>query len=344
MTGFAQFFDNLQSDSHMAARVLRLLLRGVAGGYSVGVRLREFGFQHGYWQTTTLPVPVISVGNITTGGTGKTPAVIWLVRKLQEMGKRQPVILSRGYGQDEVRLLQESLPAIPHFTHRRRAKAGQEALQKLGQQLCFVLDDGFQHRRLVRDVDIVLIDATNPFGYGYLVPRGLLREPLSQLRRAHAIILTRCNQVQPESLQSLSKRIRELAPHALQAQAIHAPKALRLLGKSESYPPSFLWGKTCLLFAGIGNPQSFYRTAATLGIHIAQSVYFLDHHAYSAADLSKLVDQACLARAKCLLTTAKDAVKLLALPTPPLPIWILDIELEIQSGEAELVKLLQPLI
>jgi tetraacyldisaccharide 4'-kinase len=326
-------YSLLQSRS-MACRILQAGLSVAAGAYGLAVALREQALARGYLSSHRLPAPVVSIGNITVGGTGKTPATIWVVQKLREMNAPAPVILSRGYGQDESKLLAERLPDIPHFTHPRRFLAGCRAIQELGHALCFVLDDGFQHRRLWRDLDIVLLDATRPFGFGHLLPRGLLREPVSRLCRADVILFTRCDQVAPESLETLSTQVRHLSPRALQARAIHAPLSVRELGQGPKYPPLFLAGKKCFVFAGIGNPGSFSATVRQMGASLAGQCFFKDHHAYSRSDLVYLSQAAEKSGADGLATTAKDAVKLAGLELGSLSIWVVDIEFRVCENEA----------
>jgi tetraacyldisaccharide 4'-kinase len=334
-------WENLLTQSHVGARIALVALQGAAGVYGFVVALRELGFAKNWLTVHRLPSPVISIGNITAGGTGKTPATIWLVRSLKALGGRLPVILSRGYGQDEVELFRAALPDTPHFTHHRRFEAGLLAIRQHGERLCFVLDDGFQHRRLYRDLDIVLIDATQPFGYGHMLPRGLLRESLSHLRRAQVLMLSKCDLVSGECLQELSAKLKIIAPHALLVESVHRATAIRELRQGKLLSPQALAGKRCLLFAGIGRPLAFRHTAENLGIQVADMVPFFDHHAYTPKDWFWLMQRAHSRQCDGLLTTAKDAVKLGTMQAGDLPLWVLDIELVVRQGEKELLLLVQ---
>ncbi|HZW29293.1 MAG TPA: tetraacyldisaccharide 4'-kinase, partial [Isosphaeraceae bacterium] len=183
-----------------AAVVARTLLSCAAAGYGAAIALRNGSFEHGWLRVHRLGVPVVSVGNLTVGGTGKTPMVEWLARWFRAR-RRRVVIVSRGYRgeqglNDEGLVLEENLPDVPHLQDRDRVRAGRVALQELEADI-LVLDDGFQHRRLARDLDVVLIDALEPFGLGHLLPRGLLREPVRSLRRADLVVLSRADLVDP---------------------------------------------------------------------------------------------------------------------------------------------------
>src|SRR5262245_17167980 len=181
-----------------AAAVARLGLGAVSGLYCLGVSARNAAYDWGWKTAHRAAVPVVSVGNLTLGGTGKTPMVEWVARWFRGRGARV-AILSRGYGQaeglnDEGRVLEENLPDVPHFQGADRVELARIAVEESESQV-LVLDDGFQHRRLARDLDIVLLDALEPFGLGRLFPRGLLREPVSSLRRAGLVVLSRADLV-----------------------------------------------------------------------------------------------------------------------------------------------------
>ena len=189
--------------NHPAMRTLRVLLRPVGWLYGLIICIRNRLYDWHMLRAVRLNVPVICVGNITAGGSGKTPVVIALCEALIRQGRR-PGILTRGYkgtgdDSDEVRLFHTALPEVPVIVDADRVRGGRRALVNHDIDV-LVMDDGFQHRRLVRDCDVVLIDATNPWGYGHLLPSGLLREPISALKRASAILMTRCDQVAPGQL------------------------------------------------------------------------------------------------------------------------------------------------
>ena len=179
----------------MAGTLARCLLSAVEVPYTWAVRWRNYGYDHGQSPSQRVSVPVISVGNLSMGGTGKTPLVAWIAQRLQQRGVRVTLV-SRGYGavagkpNDEALELEQKLPGVPHLQNPDRVAAAQKGIAELGSQ-AILLDDGFQHRRLARDLDIVLLDAVEPFGFGHVFPRGTLREPISGLRRADLVALSR---------------------------------------------------------------------------------------------------------------------------------------------------------
>ena len=301
----------------LAPALARAALRGLSWPYAAATAARNACYAAGLLRQHRAGVPVVSVGNITVGGTGKTPLVAWVVARLVELGRR-PAVLIRGYKaaagvSDEARVLeglcnpsgqavQVSLIVNPdRLAGARQAVAG-------GADVC-VLDDGFQHRRLWRDLDMIALDATCPFGHEAVLPRGLLREPLTGLRRAGLIVITRCEQVSPDALQAIRRRLTDLAPQALVAESVMRP--VGLLGPAgQSDPPAALHGKRVWAFCGLGNPAAFYATLRSLGADLAGQTTFDDHHAYTPRDLQRLASQARAAGAELLLTSAKDAVKL----------------------------------
>src|SRR5438876_5539483 len=190
----------------VGSSLCRLALSVASGPYGSAVHLRNWCYDRGWLPTHRPPVPVISVGNLTAGGTGKTPCVEYLARFLQARGLR-PAVLSRGYRgngrpNDEALILEANLPDVPHLQGKDRVTRASQAVRVFGADV-LILDDGFQHRRLRRDLDLVLIDAMNPWGHGRLLPRGLLREPISSLRRADAVIVTRLDQAQPAEIERI---------------------------------------------------------------------------------------------------------------------------------------------
>ena len=195
----------------------------VSLGYRIVIALRNVLFDCGLRKPRRVAVPVISVGNLTTGGTGKTPVVALIVELLVQL-ERRPAIISRGYrsvdgeANDEKRVLERLCPGIPHEQNRSRFQAAESLLQKSARDI-IVMDDGFQHRQLHRDFDIVLIDATNPFGYGSLLPRGLLREPLSALRRADLVLITRADMEDQRNAEADDA----IQPQALSTESFASP-------------------------------------------------------------------------------------------------------------------------
>ena len=282
-----------------------------------------------------MPVPVVSVGNLTAGGTGKTPFVEYVARFYRNLGYRV-AILSRGYGgrggrNDEALVLEENLPDVPHLQGADRVALARTAVAERKSEV-LVLDDGFQHRRLARDVDVVLIDATTPWGHGYLLPRGLLREPPSSLRRADVIAMTRCDQVPAEQRERLLRTIDRIAPHKLLVETTHRPVELR--NSDGEKAPLELLREGPAAFCGIGNPEAFRRTLLDLGARLEDFRSYPDHHAYSGADVEELHHWAGrLPSGTPIVTTQKDAVKLRLSRLGDRPLWWLRIRLRVESGQ-----------
>ncbi|MGQ9649694.1 MAG: tetraacyldisaccharide 4'-kinase [Phycisphaerae bacterium] len=294
-----------------------------------------------------LDVPVISVGNLTVGGTGKTPMCGWLCRHLLGRGLK-PAVLSRGYKAtqeglaDEMLMLSRQYPQAVLVAHPDRYRAGCLAVEHYGAQVV-ILDDGFQHRRMGRDLDLLLVDATRPFGFGHLLPRGLLRESLRGLARAHAIVLTRCDHAAPDQVAEIEKSIRRQHPQALVVRAVHRPCGFTGLdGVSVPMPRAARIG--CL--AGIARPDAFERTVADMGIRAAQVQWWPDHHCYTTADADMIRCWAERNRLEAIITTEKDAVKLGALKADwPLPVVALHVEIDmLDDGEVILSGLIHEML
>jgi tetraacyldisaccharide 4'-kinase len=303
--------------------------------YAGAVRLRNWLYDQGWAASWRVPVPVVSVGNLTLGGTGKTPCVEYVARWYHQRHLRVG-LLSRGYGtsagpNDEALVLEENLPDVPHWQGADRAALARSAIGEDGSDL-LILDDGFQHRRLHRDLDLALVDGTDPWGQGRIFPRGLLREPPSVLRRADLVLLTRCDQVEADRLARLRDEVACAAPGVPIVETVHRPVALRDSAGKES-APELLAGRKVAAFCGIGNPDAFRGTLAALGARVAAFRTFSDHHAYTGADVASL--DAWLARQapECVaVTTQKDLVKLRLPRLGGLPLWGLRIALEVRAG------------
>jgi len=319
--------------------------------YSAAVRLRNRLYSNGLLKSHHADVPTICVGNLTTGGTGKTPLVVWLCRKIDQKSKIKDqkcrvAILTRGYRTrkdeptDEPALLAAQCPDVPVVVNPDRVAGAAEAIRTHGAQV-LVMDDGFQHRRLARDLDIVAVDATAPFGYGRLLPAGLLREPIAGLKRAHAVVLTRCNQVSEDALTRVEARIREANRDLVVARSIHTPVAVRT-SDGEEIPLTRLTDKPVFAFCGIGNPEAFFRTIRELGVVSVGSRTFDDHHNYTAEDLADIHKQATEQQASLVLTTQKDWTKVVrsTLPESPPPLAYLAIDVRITAGEEMLTALI----
>jgi tetraacyldisaccharide 4'-kinase len=313
----------------------RLGLRLAAVPYGLAVRLRNLLYDCGLKRVERVEVPVVSVGNLSVGGTGKTPCVEYVAAFYRGLDLRV-AILSRGYGgsdgrNDEALLLEENLPDVPHLQGADRVALARSAIEELESEI-LVLDDGFQHRRLGRDLDVVLLDATAPWGYGGLLPRGLLREPASSLKRAGVVVLTRCDQVGDAERASLRERVRRLAPAAPVAEATHRPEGL-VNGERTEEGLTALRGRPLAAFCGVGNPESFRRTLTDLGGDVRAFRVYPDHHAYTRADVADLHAWGkSLSDDAVLVTTQKDLVKLRLTRLGERPLWALRIRLHFESG------------
>jgi len=323
--------------------------------YGAITRTRLSLYKRGTFHTTRLERPVISIGNITTGGTGKTPLVEWVSRKLAAKGKKV-CILTRGYGRqdphlqvivsdgygllaspseagDEPYLLATSLTGLAAvISSADRIAAGQEAIKDFGSD-CFVLDDGFQHLRLARDLNIVTIDATNPWGGGTLLPYGRLREKPEGLRRADCVVITRCDQA--TNLDPLRDDLKALiGDRSVFYSEMRTSRVLSLKnGHGTLAAPARV-----AAFCAVGNPSSFFEHVRRAGYELALSTSFPDHHVYSQAEVDSLTRSAQQAGASALITTAKDAVKLRSMSFS-IPCYVLEVEISIESSD-ELARLI----
>ena len=281
-------------------------------------------------------MPVVSIGNLTLGGTGKTPCVEWVARYFRER-EVQVAVVSRGYGtetgrNDEAMVLEENLPDVPHLQDPDRVAAAERAVEELESEL-IVLDDGFQHRRLHRDLDVVLIDATSPPARDRLFPRGTLREPVGGLRRAGAVVLTRCDQVPTDEVEAIRAWLARRWPNTPVAATEHRP--VELVGdEGLTSPVEQLAGKPVGAFCGIGNPAAFRKTLEGIGAVVANFRAFPDHHAYARADVEDLTCWAeSLPPGAVIATTQKDWVKLRLPALAGRRLWAVRIGLTFRSGQ-----------
>lgn len=294
----------------------RLLLAPAWAPYRLAVALRNWAYDHGWAGQRRLPVPVISLGNLTAGGTGKTPAALAVVERLRRAG-RTPAILSRGYrGVDGINEEARLAGDIPVVCDPDRVAGGQRALAAGAD--CLVLDDGFQHRRLARDLDIVLCDATRPWGddaggRGAVLPLGYLREGRSGLRRAGLLWITRADLVSAQRLADLRGELATWGPVVEERAVGFALTPLAATDPSVAAPAlrAEATDRPVLLVSGIGNPGGFEAAAQRAGLTVLESHRFPDHHHYTAAQAQALLARAT-ARGAELVTTGKDAVKLSA--------------------------------
>jgi tetraacyldisaccharide 4'-kinase len=332
-----------------ASRVLSVAARGYRGLLGT----RDWLYALGVLRSHRLGCPVVSVGNLTVGGTGKTPAVELAVRTLLELGHR-PAVVSRGYGRrthgiqivadaasirldaeeggDEPFLLARRLPGVPVVVGGNRHAAGRHAITRFGVS-AIVLDDGFQHRTLAKDVEIVMARARAPWGNGRLLPRGPLREPVSALRRASLIVVSGASSA--DDVAEVADAARRYAPRTPVLAARHVPTDCWEVATMKYQPVESLLGKRLFAFAGIGAPAGFRHTLKEAGVVEAGFSRFADHHWYTREEIRGLDAAAAACGADGLVTTEKDWVRLRRLPVPKRPIYVVGVRLVLLSGETE---------
>jgi tetraacyldisaccharide 4'-kinase len=349
------------------------LLHGLSWLFSGVVQARLWLYRHRILHDRPLGCLVVVVGNLTVGGTGKTPVVEKWARTLRDRG-RKVAILSRGYKSkapglwkkwwywlshteeppprvvsdgvrvlldseqagDEPYMLARNLPGVVVLVDKNRVKAGAYAIKRFGCDT-LVLDDGFQYLPLKGSLNLLLVDKTNPFGNGRLLPRGILREPVKHLRRASYVFLTKSNGTRDPELEALIARHN---PAADLIECAHRPQHLQRLGAEADgeegrRPLAWLQGRRVFAFSGIAAPESFEKFLRDLGAKVMGRERFLDHYRYSAADLAELLAQAEREGAECLVTTEKDAVRVPAARPGRLPVYYLRLEIEIIRGAAD---------
>ena len=317
-----------------------LLLWLLSVPYRLIVSWRNDRFEKGH-SVTRVSVPVISIGNLTTGGTGKTPMVQYIARWLRDCGVRV-TLLSRGYKaeqgskNDEALELERRLPDVPHLQNPTRVESAAVAIEEFAAQT-LLLDDGFQHRFLARDLDIVLIDATCPFGYRRLLPAGLLREPLSSLKRAGLVVITRVDQVTPIELQLIRQTVEKYNPEVAVVEFAHHVEGFENYS-GETLGLSGLVGKTVLAFSGIGNPLAFADLLEEQGVALAAHMEFEDHHHFNRNDIEKIISRTKEVSAEAIICTMKDLVKIQVDRLGSVPLWALSVGMEPSASQELLVQ------
>jgi tetraacyldisaccharide 4'-kinase len=303
------------------------------------VRRRNARFDSGSAKAVRVAAPVISVGNLTVGGTGKSPFVAWLAQWCERRGVAVTVI-SRGYGSaggrpnDEALELAARLPGVPHLQNADRMAAAGAALATNPRQI-LILDDAFQHRRLARDLDIVLLDGLEPFGFGHLLPRGLLREPVEGLARARVVALSRSDAVSEERRREIESIARKLAPRAVWIELAHRP-ARFVTARGEAVELAELAGKRVAAFCGIGNPAGFKHTLENSGLDVAAWLELPDHCAYGERELARVEGWLGGLAVEQVVCTRKDLVKIPRAEIGGKQLLALEIEVEVVRGRAEL--------
>jgi len=324
------------------AALIKSTLSAFAYPYSVVLNTRDFLYKNSVFKSTRLPVKVISIGNITTGGTGKTPLVEFMAGYLLEKNKKV-AILSRGYGgnnplqknndnvNDECLILKENLREVPVLAGKDRVSNGKKAIREFGVD-CLLLDDGFQHLKLKRDLDIVVIDSLNPFGGENLIPRGSLREPLRNLGRAGLFIISHCNQSKEKTIKSIYTKLNHVNNDAPVCESIHWPVHIENITDGSILGPEWLKGKRIYGLSAIGNPESFTYTLKELGADLIKHRKFHDHHNYNREEIGDVVYEAKLLGVDAIVVTQKDIVKIRKMDINDFNILSLKIETQITKG------------
>lgn len=327
--------------------VIKIIASAISLPYRLIITFRNWLYDKKIFAVVKLPCPVISVGNITAGGTGKTPCVIMMARMLQSHGFK-PAILSRGYGGsstksvnivadgknilldsktagDEPFLMAQSLRSIPIIVGPQRIKTGKTAINRFGANV-LICDDAMQHRQIFRDINLVLLDSQDPLGNGHILPRGKLREPIAGLKRASAFLLTR-NDETPKT-DSINKKLSQIGNIPV-FTSIHKLKDVIKGDYSDKWPIADLKGKKVCAFCGIAKPDSFKKSLLAAQAHILSFDTFPDHHNYSRAELEIIKNKFYKNKADLIITTQKDGMRLQKFPEFLNMVYMLSIELEI---------------
>ena len=343
-----QFYDLISGQkTGLAAALFRGGLRLLEVPYCSVVSARNWLYDQQMLPIRRFPVPIVSVGNLTLGGTGKSPMVAWLCRFFIEQHLR-PGLVSRGYGKpihqeaanegnDEFREMSYRFPTLPHIQHPNRAAAIQKLLQTERLDL-IILDDAFQHRQVERNMDMVLLDATAPFGFGHVFPRGTLRESLGSLHRADIVLLTRSDLVSEADRQAIRQRVLSFNPNIVWGETVHVPTSLVAVEAGtmnfHAEPIDSLRGQSALAFCGIGNPAAFRKTLERCGVRVVKLVPFPDHYRYTVGDMDGLMRTAKELGTDMILCTMKDLVKLNRQEFAGLPFRAVSIDIQFTAGES----------
>ena len=323
------------------------LAGALAGGYRALLGAREWLYGRGVLRSRRLDRPVVAVGNVTVGGTGKTPAVMMAVETLQGLGHR-PAVVSRGYGRrsggvhvvadtasirlepedagDEPFLLARRLPGVPVVVGANRGEAAQLAVDRFD-ATAIVLDDGFQHKTLAKDLEIVMARVRQPWGNGRLLPAGPLREPLTALGRAHLVVAAGART--PDDAAVVRDAVVRHAPGVPVIPAAYVATECWDARRMAPVPLSDLRAARVAAFAGIAAPDGFRQTLEDLGTTVDDMIAFDDHYWYSGVDVAHLSKRARTLGVHALVTTEKDWVRLLRLPAVEVPLWVVSVRLEL---------------
>lgn len=312
-------------------RVLMFFLQLLSWVYRLGIQMRRKFYEWKIWRSKKLPIPVISVGNITWGGVGKTPITMHLSRFFLSEG-RTPLILTRGYGKDEIREYAASIPDAPVGVGKDRVKAATDILKFRSADVA-LLDDGFQHWRIQRDLDIVVVSAVNPFGNRLLIPAGILREKLPNLRRADIIIFNDVNLISRKTFEEIRNQVKALAPKAELMEAQREPLYFYMGRTKERLDLSRLKGRRVTTFSGVGTPRSFQLLISKLGLKTIRNFEFCDHHDFSEEELREIAEVKESSQSDYVVTTEKDFLRKENLIASVLNPLILKVSLRITVGD-----------
>lgn len=339
------FFTSLMTDKRKGIifTPLKAVLYIFSLIYAAAIILRKILYSLHIFTKRKAPLKIISVGNLTLGGTGKTPFAINLARILESDMKKNVCVLIRGYGWDEQEMLKRNLSDVPILVGSDRLRSSYKAV-KLYASDTAILDDGFQHWEIARDLDIVLIDSRSPFGNGKLFPRGILREEKKALNRADAIVFTKVNKKTCD-IESLKKEISGIKKGIIFLQAIHAPTFFYEGRAKRRFELSHVSGKRVILLSSIGDPSYFEETIKDLGANIIEHITFADHHNYRQADIEHVIARCNERSFDFVVTTEKDIVKLnrLSLSIGQYTLLTLAIEMRITAGKELLIDRLHSL-
>lgn len=313
---------------------LKFLLIFISLFYLLAVKLRLGLYNLGIFKSCRLRSPVISVGNITWGGTGKTPLVEAICLYFKSHHKRV-ALLTRGYGMDEDKVLTESMPGVSVLVGKDRIKNAGSAEERCSFDI-FVLDDGFQHKRIKRDIDIVAINATDPFGSGLLIPAGILREPISHLSRADLVVITRSDLVGQEELNRIKDDVLRVNPDVEIFGSTHQP-VFFYTSKEQTRDPEYIKAKQICAISALGDNHSFAKTLKNMGADIKLKFFYMDHHRYLKEQIDEILKVCEHNDVDTVVTTQKDWIKLKGLLTTPsaerIEFLILHIKLKLYDEE-----------
>lgn len=332
-TRVRNYFRLLAEDRKMSglAEVIKPVLSVLSFFYEKAVVFLRWLYQKGLLPRKRLPFPVISVGNLTWGGTGKTPLVEYLARRIVER-RKNPLILSRGYSLDEVNQLKDHLPNVRIGVGKERYQVAR-GISRNERIHVAILDDGFQHWKIQRDIEIVTINALNPFGNGRLIPRGVLREPKEALKRASVIILTHVNLIAPKEYENLRAELRRLSPNAALVEAYIEPLFLYRAAKRNRISLEQLGNKRVATFSAVANPRSFQLLLIKQGIKPVRNFEYSDHHVFTPKELNEIRQVSQTGEVDEIITTEKDFFRSQKTITEILNPLVLAARMRIASGE-----------